>query len=818
MGTVWLAERADGLVQRHVALKLPRGAWPRTDLVERMARERDILAALTHANIARLYDAGITAGGRPYLALEYVEGRMIDAYCAGERLDVHARVRLFLQVVDAVAYAHARLVVHRDLKPSNILVTKDGQVRLLDFGIAKLLEEGSVRDTRLTELTGRPHTPEYASPEQIAGGPLGIATDVYSLGVVLYELLTGTRPYKPRHDSVAALEAAVLEADPAPPSAAAGDRSTRKALRGDLDTIVLKALHKQPEARYATVNALGDDLERYLSGRPVLARPDSSWYRLSKLIRRNALAASAAAIVLVSLAAFGVVSSWQARVLAEQRRIAQTERDTAEQVVRLLIDLFESTNPAVRPDGERMPVGEFLAGAESRSLELLRSTPEVRARLLQVFGLIHQTRGQYDRARQALDEALAEQRRQHGPDHPESLETLQALGELASLLDDNDRARVLLEESLERHRRVYGEQHQRTARVMHALAPIVMTHDPAEAGRLLTRALEIRRNTLARTDPVLAQSLGSLAGYYWRRNEHERARSTYQEALAVWPTMQDRRHPNAISILSDYAALLSELNEHIEAEKLQREAIETGRQVIGAETLTVANLLNNLGVTVSFLGRHGEAEGLYRESYQIHQTLFGERHWRTSNVARNIGRSFALRGRYEEAVTWMDQAIAALSAVDPADLPDGRTGLYGMRAQRALMLFRLNHRQDALAQAAAAVADLEPLRSANATRQLVISRVILGRMLNESGRSREAEPILTMALADLERLGPRHPQYAEALCERSRARLLQGTGTADRQRLDECLPIYRSWGLAEPEVVAALEALRAAPSGERTAR
>jgi serine/threonine-protein kinase len=815
MGTVWLAERADGLFQRHVALKLPRGAWPRADLVERMARERDILAALTHANIARLYDAGITAGGRPYLALEHVEGRMIDAYGAGERLDAYARVRLFLQVVEAVAYAHARLVVHRDLKPSNILVTKDGQVRLLDFGIAKLLEEGRVRDTRLTELSGRPHTPEYASPEQIAGGPLGIATDVYSLGVVLYELLSGTRPYKPRHDSVAALEAAVLESDPAPPSAAASDRSTRKVLRGDLDTIVLKALQKHPEARYATVNALGDDLERFLSGRPVLARPDSSWYRLSKFIRRNALAASAAAVVMVSLAVFGVVSHWQARVLAEQRRIAQTERDTAEQVVRLLIDLFESTNPAVRPDGERMPLGEFLAGAESRSLELLRSTPAVRAKLLQVFGLIHQTRGQYAQARQALDEALTEQRRQRGPDDPESLESLQALGELASLLDDNDRARALLEESLERHRRVYGEQHERTARVLHALAPMVMTHDPVEAGRLLARALEIRRDTLAPTDPVLATNLSSLAAYYWRRNEYERARRTYQEALAVWPTVQDRRHPNAISILNDYATLLAQLNEYPEAEKLQREAIETGRQVLGAETLTVANLLNNLGVTVSLLGRHREAERLYREAYQTHQMLVGERHWRTANVARNVGRSLALRQRYEEAVTWMNQAIAALSSVEPADLPNGRAGLYGMRVQRALMLFRLNQRQEGLAEAAAAVADLEPLRSPNATRQLVMSRVILGRMLNESGRPRDAEPILTMALTGLESLGPKHPQYAEALCELSRARLLQGTNTADLQRLDECLPIYGSWGLAEPEVVAALETVLAAhPRGQ----
>ena len=694
MGAVWLAERADGLFQRQVALKLPRSAWPRADLVERMARERDILAALTHANIARLYEAGITAGGRPYLALEYVEGRTIDAYCAGERLDVHARVRLFLQVIEAVAYAHARLVVHRDLKPSNMLVTKEGQVHLLDFGIAKLLEEGSVRDTRLTELSGRPHTPEYASPEQIAGGPLGIASDIYSLGVVLYELLAGTRPYKLQHESIGALEAAVLETDPDPPSAAVREPALRKVLRGDLDTIVLKALKKRPADRYATVNALGDDLERYLSGRPVLARPDSSWYRLSKFVRRNALAVGAASIVIVSLTVFGVVSAWQASVLAEQRRIAQTERDTAEQVVRLLIDLFETTNPSVRPDGERMPVGEFLAGAETRSLELLRSTPAVRAKVQQVFGLIHQTRGQYAQARQAFDEALAEQRRQRGPDHPESLETLQALGELASLLDDRDRARALLEESLERHQRVYGERHERTARVLHALAPIVATRNRDEGGRLLMRALEIRRATLAPGDPLLAENLSSLAAYYWQRNEFERARETYQQALAVWPTVADRRHPNAITILNDYAVLLAELNEHAEAEKLQREAIDVGRQVLGAETLTVANLVNNLGVTVSVQGRHSEAERLYRDAYETHRVLFGERHWRTANVMRNVGRALALQQRYREAVAWMDRAIQALSSVDPADLPNGSAGLFGMRAQRAHMLFRLNQRQD----------------------------------------------------------------------------------------------------------------------------
>src|SRR5688572_1556615 len=218
MGVVWMAERTDGLINRPVALKLPHGAWKRAGLAERMAREREILATLTHPNIAHLYDAGVTADGQPFLAIEYVEGLRIDTYCRDRKLDLTSRLRLFAQAANAVAYAHGKLVVHRDLKPANILVSTEGQVRLLDFGIAKLLEEGQAKETRFTEVSGRALTPDYASPEQILGEPLTVASDVYSLGVVMYELLAEQRPYKLQRDSRGALEDAILQAEPAPPS------------------------------------------------------------------------------------------------------------------------------------------------------------------------------------------------------------------------------------------------------------------------------------------------------------------------------------------------------------------------------------------------------------------------------------------------------------------------------------------------------------------------------------------------------------------------------------------------------------------------
>ena len=325
MGAVWLAERADGMVNRHVALKLPRGAWMSAGLAERMGREREILAVLNHPNIARLYDAGITSNGQPYLALEYVAGRPIDQHVTTNQLSVRARLELFLQVARAVAHAHARLIVHRDLKPSNILVADSGDVKLLDFGIAKLLDAGLLSQSAITEATARLFTPDYASPEQIAGEALGVATDVYSSGVLLYELLAGVRPYSLRGASRGALERAIAETVPRRPSDACTDPATRRALRGDLDTIVLRALKKRPDERYATINALAEDIERHLRCQPVLARPDSAWYRASKYVARNTVAVAAAATVLVAIVAGGSLAVWQARV-------AVMERDRAEEV------------------------------------------------------------------------------------------------------------------------------------------------------------------------------------------------------------------------------------------------------------------------------------------------------------------------------------------------------------------------------------------------------------------------------------------------------------------------------------------------------
>ncbi len=332
MGAVWLAERSDGQLKRQVALKLPRLTWG-SAVAERLARERDILATLSHPHIARLYDAGVDGHGRPYLAMEYVQGLPIDVYCDQKTLPLPQRVQLLLQVAGAVAHAHARLVVHRDLKPANILVTEEGQVRLLDFGIAKLLEGEHTQETALTRVAGAAMTLDYASPEQIRGDPLTTASDVYSLAVVAYELLAGARPYRLQRGSAAELEEAIASAEPKRASEAARDVAVRNALRGDLDAILNKALKKRAEERYAGVEALAEDLRRHLRHEAVLAQPDRLAYRAGKFLQRHRLPVAAGVVTAAALVA-GTTVAWVQALRAEAERqlaVAANQRALASQ-------------------------------------------------------------------------------------------------------------------------------------------------------------------------------------------------------------------------------------------------------------------------------------------------------------------------------------------------------------------------------------------------------------------------------------------------------------------------------------------------------
>lgn len=831
MGTVYQAERADGVYRQRVAIKLLRSGVQDLHATARFQTERQVLAHLIHANIARLLDGGLTSNGTPYLVMELVDGVPITQWCAEQRLSLEARLRVFRVVCDAVHHAHRSLVVHRDLKPSNIFVSRSGEVKLLDFGIAKLLapETWDVGQPA-TRADMQLLTPEYAAPEQRHGGPITTATDVYALGIVLYELLTGTRPETPlavsvpQPDPYKAILDSILEPSDAvqrllatianrgkvrgfptigPAATVSEARRLARRIRGDLDRIVLTALRNDPERRYASAGQLGEEVGRFLEGRAVLAQPDTLGYRTRKFVRRNRLPVTAVAVFIGCVIGFGIVAASQASALAEQSHLAIVERDKAEQVVQVLVDLFEATNPTVRPDGDRMPLGEFLASVEARALAQLRGTPIVRAKLQQVFGLIAYERGRYTPARAAIEEALAEQRRLVGPDHPDALESVHALGQIHYGAGDESGARTLLEESLDRHRRVYGERHEKTARALFALAPLMVGSNPGRAREMLSQALDIRRQLLPRNHPDVAMTLGALADYYSQLGELERARDLYREAFVELRDPADRRHPNAIALMTAYGTLLGEMNAPVEAEAMRREALAVAQQVLGPGTLTVADLFNDHAVTLTTLGRFREAEHAFREAFEQQVALLGNNHWRVRNLERNVGLILALQQRYAEALPWMDRAISIPRGGGNAEDP----GLTGMHAQRARILLRLGRRQEGLTEAVRAVSALEAMKDSGAEQVLASARVTLGRILIEIGRPHDAESPLQAALTWFERFGPSNPRRAETDCELGRAHLLQGSQAEGRARLQTCLPIYREWGQADREVVAAIDRL-----------
>ena len=393
MGSVWLAERIDGTFERQVALKLPRAEWTDRGLNERMARERSVLASLNHPNIAQMYDAGWASDGRPYLALEYVEGEPLDAWCRNRSATPAERVRLFVDVARAVAFAHSKLVIHRDLKPGNVFVTAEGRVKLLDFGIAKLLSAGDAltEETALTQFSGRALTLNYAAPEQVLGQPIGTAADTYSLGVMLFELLSGERPYRPARESRGALEEAIVNAEPPAPSSVASDKATARVLRGDLDKIVLKTLRKQPEQRYETAAAFADDLERWLDQRPVHAQRSSGWYRIRRFVARHRFRVIAGAIAGVAALAAGSVLLWQ-------RHVAGEDAARAETVKAFVLSIIAQADPSAS-HATRDADLTLLTTAESRLARELGTNPSLALELRLAIAQAYRNRGEFERSR-----------------------------------------------------------------------------------------------------------------------------------------------------------------------------------------------------------------------------------------------------------------------------------------------------------------------------------------------------------------------------------------------------------------------------------
>ncbi len=755
MGVVYLAERADGQFEQRVALKLIRRGAGVGPLLHRFLNERAILARLVHPNIARLYGGGFLppldgepGDGRPYFVMEHVQGMPIDRYCEAHQLGVDDRLKLFCQMCAAVSFAHRNLVVHRDLKPSNILVSENGEVKLLDFGVAKLLETASDAGSTLTRIGIGPMTPAYASPEQIRPRPITTATDVYSLGVVLYELLSGHRPYEVEAASAVELERVVCDVEPRRPSQMVGRSGTApsgslrldpfgraqaeklaRRLAGDLDTIVMKALRKEPERRYASAEQLLEDVQRHLSGVPVLARPNTPSYRLSKFVRRHRVAVAAACLVVLTLVGGIIGTIWQAKVAAAERDQARVAADKAEQVAAFLEDLFNSSDPLLAAETERpdtLRLHDFISRGAEKVRRELTDQPDVQASMLNVVGDVHRSLGLYEEARPLLEEALQIRRDARGSNHPEVAESLHSLAAVLHRMGDYGPAEDHFQEAISIRRRTRGGDDVATARMLVDFA--LLRRDLGrfdEAEHLLREALEIQRNQFAsehidvattlmhlgtvfqyRSDldgaeafyvealgihrrllseghPTLAESLLNMGTFLREKGDLEAAERHVQEALNVRRRVLGEEHPLTVTATYELAMLLREKADYAQAVALFRGIIDLDRAQLGPDHPYVAMDFFELGVTLNRMQDYVGAEEAYKEALTIVRSALPPDHPTAANVLNGLGYNYVDKGAPAEGEPMLREALRIFREI--VDDAGWRTGMAQSALGHALM-------------------------------------------------------------------------------------------------------------------------------------
>jgi serine/threonine-protein kinase len=679
MGRVWLARRVDGQLDRRVALKLPFAGPFQRELMRRFARERDILAALAHPNIARLYDAGVTEAGQAYLALEYVEGLPITTFCDSRALTLDARLELFAQVLRAVSYAHANLVIHRDLKPSNILVTDAGEVRLLDFGIAKLMIGGEANSTELTEMAGRALTPDYASPEQIAGGTLNTSSDVYSLGVLLYELLTGERPYRLSRDSRAALEEAILSTDPLRPSqtvraehpSAPGGLSIgrwRRALAGDLDTITIKALKKRPAERYATVDALLQDIERHRRGEPVLARPDGVLYRCRKFLNRNRYAVVGALTAAAVLVAATVISVHQAHVAREQSSLAQREARRAQAVQQFLLDIFQ-TNSHLQTDpvkARQTTAREMLDTGAARIGASLYDVPEAQADVMMTLADMYTQMGMDSEAARLRLQRVEALKRARGPIDPDVAEALlDYVDDIDATRDRNLSLPVLREAGHivdaggDQYPEVRAEWWIGYGRYQRYSAPEKMR----EAADNAVKILQSTPREFLWTYP-LALQLAALARV--ELGAYDDAEAIYERALAEVHRKEPKTSAWEILPFAQRAAAEAAQVKIVDAERDFRASLAISRKLNGDAHVETLRSGIRLGAFLYATSRRAEGRQLVQTAAKLLDQDPGKRGSFAAvfiNTAR--GRIYFEDGQFDLSEGYLDQAVTDAREVYP---------------------------------------------------------------------------------------------------------------------------------------------------------
>jgi serine/threonine protein kinase/tetratricopeptide (TPR) repeat protein len=678
-GVVYEAEQTEP-IRRRVALKMMKLGMDTKVVIARFEAERQALAVMDHPSIAKVLDAGVSEAGRPYFVMEHVKGVPVNEFCDAGRLSTNERLKLFIQICQAVQHAHQKGVIHRDLKPSNVLVAEQDGVplpKIIDFGLAKAIGQRLTDKTLVTVYGVAMGTPAYMSPEQaeMSGLDVDTRTDIYSLGVMLYELLVGSLPIDPATVGLPGFIAQLVlrETDPLTPSSRLGslgeeleyvakqrrtDPSTlKRQLHRDLDWITMKALEKDRTRRYETPNALALDLERHIAAEPVLARPPSPWYRAGRFVRRHRLG------VAVSVASIGLLISVVVLTLVQSARIAR-ERDRAEQeaakataVNAFLQETLGSANPYYGT-GRQVTLLDALAGAAEKIEASFANQPEIEAALQHTLGQSYFELGQYSEAEPLLRTALETREEILGTDHPDVFETLTHLGWLLVKLDRLGEADTVLRKALDVARSVYGEEHQEVAT---ALASLGWLEDSRgnyeEAERLDREVLAMRLKLLGEEHQDVAESMSSLGWVLQNQGELDEAEELYRRALVVDHKLLGAEHPAIAMTMNNLAWLLNEKGDLDGAEELFRGALAMRRKLLGDAHLEITHSLNGLARVKHGKGELDQAEALYLEALEMTRELVGERH---RDVALNLSTLAWIRsdrGDLEGSVELYEQVL-----------------------------------------------------------------------------------------------------------------------------------------------------------------
>jgi tetratricopeptide (TPR) repeat protein len=772
MGVVYLAERADGQFEQRAALKLLKRGLDTEEILGRFLRERQILARLQHPGIARLLDGGMSDDLRPYFAMEYVEGRPIVAECEARHLPLAERLRLMERVCDAVQYAHANLVVHRDLKPSNVLLTAAGTVTLLDFGIARLLSgpgEPSATLTRGPALM----TPQYASPEQVRGEPASTATDVYALGLILYELVAGRRPYDVHGIDGATSGRVILDTAPRPPSKVAVTPRMPRALAPDLDALVLTALRKEPERRYPTAQALGEDLERLRRGLPIRAQRDTLGYRLRKFASRHRAGVAAALLAGAGLLAGLGGTLWQARIARQEARRAGAVKD-------FLLGLFAVSDPS-QAQGQEITARELLDRGAARIDAGLDDAPDLRVEMLGVLGDIYEHLGLYDRARPLVDRGLELSRTAFGPGDTRVGAALRRQG---TLLTDTGRpaeAIPLLRQALSLHLSLHGPASAEVARDQEELAAALLPAGRTEeAARLVAQVLETQRRLHPGDHVEVATALNNAGLMARQAGRFDEAAGLDRESIGMRRRLLGPDDPDLCSPLINLASVLRQQGRIADAEEPAREALRIARKSLGDAHATTITAMNTLAVMDQSLAHYGEAAALHREVLAHWEKTRGRDHPSALVSINNLASVLKDQGDEAAAVPLFREAIEKFpKAVGPKHPFNAvaMTHLGGILRDQG----RYDEAEDLLRRATAL---LEELRGPDHP-ETAVAAVQLGTLLQARGRNEEADALLRRSLEARERgLGADNPATQAS-------RLALAGYLRDRGALDEAADLDR---------------------------